>query len=113
MDSIVLAGQSYPVAPLSLGRLKVAIPAFGRAGVALSKGDMGEQTLTDIALILSAGLNKTVDEIEQIPATVPELAAALAVIARVSGLSPAEPKPGEGSPAAAIAPLIGTISTAG
>lgn len=99
MPNVMLGGQSYEVLPLPLGRLKVAIPAFGRAGVALSVGRMDDATLSDIALILSAGLNRPIDEIEQIPATLPELAAAIQVVAEVSGLVERKAAQGEGMPA--------------
>lgn len=112
MRTIVLAGKVYEVAPLPLGRLKVALPAFGRAGEAFSRGEMSEATFADVALILSAGLGKTVAEVEEIPATLPELAEALAVIAEVSGLTD-RGAPGEARPAVVATASAGMTSTAG
>ena len=110
MDQVTLGGVAYDVRPLPLGRLKIALPAFGRAGAALTAGRMDEATLGDMALILSAGLNKPVEEVEQIPATLAELAAAIQVVAEVSGLVERKPVPGEVKPAPVPA---STTSTAG
>jgi hypothetical protein len=107
-QQITLGGKQYEVLPLPLGRLKVAIPAFGRAGEALSAGRMDDATLNDIALILSAGLGKPVEEVEQIPATLPELAAAIQVVAEVSGLVERKPVPGEVKPEPVPASMTST-----
>lgn len=112
MKSITLSGVSYPVKPMPLGRLKLAITAFGRAGAAFARGDMSEKTLDDVSLIISYGIGISVEEVEQIPAALPELAEALDVIAQVAGLRPSESTQGEGA-AVAATPSTGTTSTAG
>lgn len=110
-QQIILGGKPYPIGPLALGQLKRALPAFGRAGAAFARGDLGESALDDVMVILSAGTGIAPAEVELIPATMPEIAAAVEAIARISGLLP-EDAPGEGQPAVA-APSTGTTSTAG
>lgn len=112
MSTIMLAGVAYEIKPLSLGKLRIIIPAFGRVGQALARGEMSEVVLDDLAEILAAGIGIDKAAAEQIPAAMHELVAAMKTIADVSGLVPAKGAQGGAQPAVEE-PTTGTTSTAG
>jgi hypothetical protein len=85
-DTILLGEQTIEVAPIPLGRLKKLLPAFNRAGLAFKNGRLDEVVFDDIVLVLSAGTGLTVPEVEELPATMEQLSAALEVVAKVAGL---------------------------
>jgi hypothetical protein len=61
-------------------------------------------------LVIALGVNKTVEEVEQIPATFEEFLVAMDTIAAVCGLKSKESAPGEATRAES---LTGTTSTPG
>ncbi len=111
-QTITLAGKSYDVSPLSLGKLKKVIPAFNRAGAAFAAGIVDEAAMQDVVVILSGALNLDADAVEALPATMDELVASIDVIAAVCGLKPAPDGSAAGEAVRAVA-SIGTNSTPG
>lgn len=116
---ITLGGASHEVQAVPLGRLKVLIPALtafsksiaGMANAAL----LSEQDVNYAITAIAAGLGKTVDEVEAMPATMDDLIIAIDVLAQVSGLTakgdqPGEPKPGE-TPATTSTPSTDSSPT--
>ncbi|HKT18011.1 MAG TPA: hypothetical protein VJR47_08220 [Stellaceae bacterium] len=100
MTPITLAGRSFTLRPLTLGQLRVILPAFARAA------GLAREEAVDAAIdILAAALSRDAPEItratllgwEMLPA---ELIAAVDAIARLSGLVQQEAQPGE-APASA------------
>ena len=100
MTAITLAGRSFTLRPLTLGQLRVVLPAFARAA-----GLQREEAIDAAIDILAAALSRDAPEItratlldwEMRPA---ELIAAVDAIARLSGLVQQEMLPGE-APASA------------
>jgi hypothetical protein len=93
--TISLGGISYAVRPLTLRQLRSVLPAFARAGA------IGADDGVDAAIeILAAALSRdhpeiTRDALLDTEASVPDLAAAVTVVARLSGLaSPGEAQTG-------------------
>lgn len=99
---IHLGGTSHEVHAVPLGRLKVLIPAlteFSRSVAALgTTSQLTEPDMDHAIRAVAAGLGKTVTEVEDMPATVPELIAAVEVLAEVSGLTAKGDAPGESMP---------------
>lgn len=84
--AIVLGGQSFEIGAIPLGRLRKLLPALSRASIAFHSGAIQEAQFDDVADVLAAVLGKTVEEVEALPMTLPEIAEAMAVAAEVSGL---------------------------
>lgn len=118
-DTILLGEQTIEVAPIPLGRLKKLLPAFNRAGLAFKNGRLDEVVFDDIVLVLSAGTGLSVAEVEELPATMEQLSAALEVVAKVAGLETkvtamgASSGEGLASSAAVLPGTPGLISTLG
>lgn len=111
-ETIILGGQSFAVTPRPLGKLKVLLPALNRATQALfSGGILTEAAMADVAMALAATLDKSVEEVEALPMNFEEIGAALAVAARVSGLSDKGAEPGEARPGETPAPTALPTST--
>lgn len=114
-ETIILGGEKFTVTPRPLGKLKVLLPALNRATQAMFSGAaLTEEAFGDVALALAATLDKSVQEVEALPMTFEEIGAALAVAARVSGLTGKDGEPGEAQPGetpAAPASLNSTPST--
>ena len=101
MATITLAGVEYSIRPLTLGQLRIILPAFAKAGA------LGQEGSMDAAIdIIVAALARDHGEItrallldtEMMPH---ELTAAVGEIARISGLiKPAGDAAGEAEPAA-------------
>ena len=98
----ILGGVPQEVSAVPLGRLKVLIPAltaFSRsvadmANIAL----LSEQDMEHAIRAISAGLGKTVQEVEAMPVAMDELISAIDVLADVSGLMPKGSQVGESKP---------------
>jgi len=96
--TITLGGRDYAIRPLTLGQLRVVLPAFARAAT------LGAADGVDAAIdILAAALARdhrdlTREALLEVEATPHELAAAVVRIAALSGLVPKEGAPGEGLP---------------
>ena len=93
--SIMLGARSYTVRPLTLGQLRVVLPAFARAAK-LSAADGIDAAIDILAAALArdhAALTR--GALLEMEATPHELAAAVAQIAELSGLVPKDGAPGE------------------
>lgn len=86
--TLTLAGREYTIKPLPLGRLRVVLPAFNRCAVDFAAGRIDEKTIGDMVVIIAGALGISTDDAENIPATAPDLVAAIDLIAEVSGLKP-------------------------
>ncbi len=93
--TIALGGRSYAIRPLTLGQLRVVLPAFACAA------RLGAADGIDAAIdILAAALARdhaslTRDALLDLEATPQELASAVARIAELSGLVPKDGAAGE------------------
>ena len=107
---IVLGGRPFAVAPFTFDQLRRILPAFARLRQGLSEG--GLDAARDIIAAAVEG-QLAPEEVARLRTTLPEIVAAIPVIARVSGLADAEdtaPESAAGeSGAGAGSP--GTIST--
>jgi len=100
MTVIKLAGRDFTLRPLTLGQLRVVLPAFARAA-----GLAREEAIDAAIDILAAALSRDTPEMtraallatEMLPA---ELIAAVDAIAKLSGLVPQGDAPGEASASA-------------
>jgi hypothetical protein len=89
-NTITLNGTTIEVRPIPLGRLRVLIPAFNRAGLAFAAGALDEKAIDDTIQCIAAGCGLSVEQVEGMSCTMPELIAALEVIAEVAGIKPKE-----------------------
>ncbi|MDE3117328.1 MAG: hypothetical protein KGL26_17155 [Pseudomonadota bacterium] len=93
--TITLGGRDYAIRPLTLGQLRVVLPAFARAAK-LNAADGIDAAIDILAAALARDhCDLTRDallELEMLPA---ELAAAIARIAELSGLVPKDGAAGE------------------
>lgn len=105
--TITLAGRDYKVRPLTLGQLRIILPAFARAG--RIDADSGVDSAIDI---VSAALSRdhaeiTRDALLDMEVTPKELTGAVGAIALLSGLVAGDAQAGE----AGAAPSAGAEST--
>lgn len=107
---ITLDGKAFEVKPITLGRLKIVLPALNRAAQVLMSGQITEQAIGDVTLVIAEGIGVPLAEAEAIPASLEEIIAAIDIIAQASGMKPREVGTGEKLPAESS---NGTISTAG
>jgi hypothetical protein len=95
MTTIALSGRDYAIRPLTLGQLRIVLPAFARAAK-LNAADGIDAAIDILAAALARDhRNLTRDallELEMLPA---ELASAVARIAELSGLVPKDGVSGE------------------
>ena len=114
-QTITLGGQEFPVAPLTLGQLKQAGPAFTRIGIDTPEG-MGAQTTIIYLAMHAADPKVTSADVDAIVGvTFPELKAAVERVAKLMGVEMKEIIPGEaqpGNPATASTTSTGSTSTA-
>ena len=93
--TIKLGARTYSIRPLTLGQLRVVLPAFARAA-RLNAADGIDAAIDILAAALArdhASLGRdTLLELEMLPA---ELATAVAQIAELSGLVPKDGAAGE------------------
>ncbi len=115
MQTIVLGGQSFEIDAIPLGRLRKLLPALSRASVAFSAGALTETQFDDVADVLAAVLGKTIEEVEAMPMDLNEIAKAMEVAAKVSGLVAKAVDTGEalpeGSPASTLTPSTPSTPT--
>ena len=105
VPTITLAGQQWPVLPLTLGQLRTLQPVFNRVvGRVLSSNlslhELTEQDLADLAQIALTGMSKahptmTEAELSNMPIGVLELVGALLPVMEQSGLFKRAESPGE------------------
>ena len=112
MSMITLGGRDFPVAPLTLGQMRRAGPAFVRIGFDTPEA-MGAQVTLLLLAMQSADPSVTPDAVDGIPGvTIPELRAALKVVLALIGVDLVEATPGEAQPAGAPPASTGPTSTA-
>ena len=93
--SITLGARSYAIRPLTLGQLRIVLPAFARAAK-LSAADGIDAAIDILAAALARDhASLTREALLEIEATPHELAAAVAQIAELSGLVPKDGAAGE------------------
>ena len=97
---ITLAGKNYPIAPLTLGDMRRAGPAFTRIGVDTPEAMSAQITLIYLAMH-SADHNVTPADVDGITGvTIAEIQAAVEMVARLIGVALVEASPlGEALPA--------------
>src|ERR1700689_3793113 len=99
-QTITLGGQEFPVAPLTLGQLRQAGPAFTRIGIDTPEG-MGAQTTIIYLAMHAADPKVTAADIDSIRGvTFPELKNAVEVVAKLMGVEMRAIEPGEAKPVA-------------
>ena len=93
--TIALGGRDYAIRPLTLGQLRVVLPAFARAA-RLNAADGIDAAIDILAAALARDhrdlTRDALLELEMLPA---ELASAVAQIAALSGLVPKDGAAGE------------------
>ena len=98
--TITLGGQDFPIAPLTLGQMRQAGPAFTRIGIDSVDG-MGAQTTILYLAMHAANSAITAADVDAIVGvTFPELKAAMEKVAKLMGVEMRAIPPGE-DPAAA------------
>lgn len=100
-NTITLGGNSHPIAPLSLGQMRQAVPCMMRLGVDTVDG-MGANITVIYHGMKAANPNVKPEDIDEIKGvTFAEIKEAVEKIAKLTGLEMKKaPKPGEGKPAA-------------
>lgn len=93
--TITLGGRDYAIRPLTLGQLRVVLPAFARAA-RLNAADGIDAAVDILAAALARDYRDlTRDALLDLEATPHELASAVACIAELSGLVPKDGATGE------------------
>ncbi len=114
-ETITLGGQEFPVAPLTLGQMRQAGPAFTRIGIDSTEG-MGAQTTILYLAMHAANPAVTPADVDAIVGvTFPELKTAVEKVAKLMGVEMRAIEPGEVQPVApapASATSTGSTSTA-
>lgn len=106
---ITLGGTTVEVRPIPLGRLRVLLPAFNRAAIAFAAGTLDERAIDDTIQCIAAGCGLSVEQVDAMACTMPELISALEVIAEVAGIKPKNEDADRGNPVATGS--TGTTST--
>ncbi|MDE3017162.1 MAG: hypothetical protein KGI29_09645 [Pseudomonadota bacterium] len=112
--TITLGGREFPIAPLTLGQMKQAGPAFTRIGIDTPEG-MGAQTTILYLGMHAADPKITAADVDAIVGvTFTELKTAVEKVAKLMGVEMRATEPGEALPAqpAASTTLTGAKSTA-
>jgi hypothetical protein len=109
-EQITLGGQQFPVAPLTLGQLRQAGPAFTRIGIDTPEG-MGAQTTIIYLAMHAANPKVTAADVDSIiGVTFPELKQAVEVVAKLMGVEMRAIEPGEALP---VAPATASPTSTG
>ena len=96
--TITLGGREFPVAPLTLGQMRQAGPAFTRIGIDTPEG-MGAQTTIIYLAMNSADPKITAADVDNIKGvTFPELKVAVEIVARLMGVEMRPLETGEAQP---------------
>ena len=97
---ITLGGKEFPIAPLTLGQMRQAGPAFTRIGIDTPEG-MGAQTTIIYLAMHSADPKITTADVDAvIGVTFPELKTAVEKVAKLMGVEMRPIEPGEAQPVA-------------
>ena len=115
-DKIVtLGGKDFPIAPLTLGQMKQAGPAFTRIGIDTPEGVAAQTTLLYLAMHNADPKITPADVDAILGVTFPELKIAVEKVAKLMGVETRAVESGEAQPAqpaAASATSTGSKSTA-
>src|ERR1700685_1488982 len=97
-ETITLGGQEFPVAPLTLGQMRQAGPAFTRIGIDTPEG-VGAQTPLLYLAMHNGDPKVTPADVEAIlGVTFPELKTAVEKVAKLMGVGMKDIEPGEALP---------------
>ena len=96
--TITLGGKDFPVAPLTLGQMRQAGPAFMRIGIETPEAMGAQITLLYLAM-RSADSKVTPADVDSIPGvTLGEIHNAVSVVAALMGVEFKAVAPGEAKP---------------
>ena len=102
-NMITLGGKEFPIAPLTLGQMRQAGPAFLRIGIDTPEG-MGAQTTLLYLAMHNADTKLTPADVDAIPSvTFQELKVAVEKVAKLMGVEIRAVETGEAKPVAAPA----------
>ena len=108
---VTLGGRDFPVAPLTLGQMKQAGPAFTRIGIDTPEGVGAQTTLLYLAMH-QADPKITPADVDAITGvTFPELKAAVEKVAKLMGVEMRPIEPGEAQPAPPAATSVTSTGT--
>jgi hypothetical protein len=110
-QTIILGGQEFPVAPLTLGQLKQAGPAFTRIGIDTPEGMSAQTTIIYLAMYAANPKIVAADVDSIVGVTFPELKVAVEKVAKLMGVEMRSLEPGEAQPVAPAASPTSTGST--
>jgi hypothetical protein len=112
--TITLGGRDFPIAPLTLGQMRQAGPAFIRIGIDTPEGVGAQTTLLYLAMHNADPKVTPADIDAMIGVSFPELKTAVEKVAKLMGVEMRAAESGEATPAqpAASANSTGTKSTA-
>jgi hypothetical protein len=112
--TITLGGRDFPIAPLTLGQMRQAGPAFIRIGIDTPEGVGAQTTLLYLAMHNADPKVTPADIDAMIGVSFPELKTAVEKVAKLMGVEMRAAESGEATPAqpAASAISTGTKSTA-
>ena len=110
-QTITLGGQEFPVAPLTLGQLKQAGPAFTRIGIDTPEGMAAQTTIIYLAMHAADPKITSADVDAIVGVTFPELKAAVEKVAKLMGVEMRSLEPGEAKPVEPAASATSTGST--
>ena len=109
-QTITLGGQEFPVAPLTLGQLKQAGPAFTRIGIDTPEGMAAQTTIIYLAMHAADPKITSADVDAIVGVTFPELKAAVEKVAKLMGVEMRSLEPGEAQP---VAPATASPTSTG
>ena len=93
--AITLGGRAFPVAPITLGRMRTVAPAFTRIGIDTPDG-MAAQITVIHAAVSAADPSVKLEDLDALTGvTFEELKAAVETISVMIGLGKKAPAPGE------------------
>lgn len=85
--TIALADQDFEVPAIPLGRVKLLIPAINRVANGFAQPEIKQEAFENAILCISIALQKSVEEIEALPASFSQLIEAIQVITKALGLT--------------------------
>ena len=112
--TITLGGRDFPIAPLTLGQMRQAGPAFTRIGIDSTEGMGAQTTLIYLAMHAADPKITSADVDAIIGVTFTELKTAVEKVAQLMGVEMRAAEPGEAMPVekpAASTTSTGTKST--
>ncbi len=110
-DKITLGGREFPVAPLTLGQLRQAGPAFTRIGIDTPEGMGAQSTIIYLAMHAADPKVAPADVDAIVGVTFPELKKAVEIVAKLMGVEMRSLEPGEAQPVEPAASATSTGST--